>query len=382
MECHFVFGCDVTMRIRHSIYVVIVHCLSLLGCVPAQTHTLLPQGEVLPWADSFMATHVVVDANLNYFVRIDPSCKNQCERSVFPGTGPADFSGIKPLTGVDVGFLSISHGLISLEGQRNIIEDRRGTKGRIIRRYSDISAAQEAGQYGVMFYVQRRAAPHWQLRGDVKVLGTWYAAGLRVFQLAYGSTEQHGSDEKLGFGSDEGDTRGLTDLGVLAVHELNQLGMVIDVSHCNERTTLDAAALSAMPIVATHSNAEALNPHPRNKSDAEIQAIAASGGVIGITPINWMVDANRDNVGDMSDVVAQLTYVRNLVGVEHVGVATDGYIDGWDSSSRHAPAGELNTAVRWKTLAIRLHEVGWPDDDIAKVLGGNWLRVFKAILEP
>ena len=116
---------------------------------------------------------------------------------------------------------------------------------------------------------------------------TWYEEGLRVLQLAYGQSrgDARGPDERLGYGSDEGDQNGVTDLGRFAIAEMNALGMIVDCSHCSRQTTLDAAALSTKPIIANHANAEALTPHRRTKDDEELMAIAHTGGVIGVTPI-------------------------------------------------------------------------------------------------
>ena len=133
-----------------------------------------------------------------------------------------------------------------------------------------------------MFYLQRRPPSRgWLLEGDVANLRDWYADGLAVLQLSYGNSSKQdaeGPDERLGYGAYEGDERGVTELGRAAIAEMNALGMVVDVSHCNKQTTLDAAALSTKPIIATHANAEVLTPTPRNKSDEELLAIAATGG--------------------------------------------------------------------------------------------------------
>ena len=231
-----------------------------------------------------------------------------------------------------------------------------------------------------MFYVQRRRAPYWQLGGDIATLRGWYDEGLRILQLARGSTEELGIDERLGYGGDEGDERGVTLLGRFAITEMNALGMIVDVSHSNRQTTLDAAALSRKPIIATHANAKALSPVSRNKDDDELIAIASTGGVIGVTPIRWMLDTDRDGVADIHDMIAHIEHIVSLVGIDHVGLATDAWLDGWEQSSPHYADADLAAPDRWVRLTARLYARGWGEDDLAKLLGKNFRRVFTEIL--
>jgi membrane dipeptidase len=226
-----------------------------------------------------------------------------------------------------------------------------------------------------VFALQSRVAPNWQLHGKSSVLRDWYKAGLRVLQLQYGPKEKHNASERLGYGTGEGDTLGLTDLGISVVKQMNKLGMIIDVAHSNRQTTLDAAALSTSPIIASHANAEALTPITRNKSDEELLAIADSGGVICVTTIRWMLDTDGDGKAGLDDFISHIEYMVNLVGIEHVGVATDADMCGWVTASTHYASEELASYERWKLLAQQLHDSGWTDEDLAKLLGGNLRRI-------
>ena len=116
---------------------------------------------------------------------------------------------------------------------------------------------------------------------------------------------------------------------------MNSLGMIIDCSHCSKQTTLDTAVLSTKPVLSTHANAEALTPNSRNKTDEELMAIAATGGVIGVTPIRSFLDTGGDGVTGMHDMVAHIEYIASLVGVDHVGIASDTRVDGWEERSGH-----------------------------------------------
>ena len=111
---------------------------------------------------------------------------------------------------------------------------------------------------------------------------------------------------------------------------MNALGIVVDVSHSNKQTTLDAADLSTKPIIATHANARALTSRSRNKDDEELLAIGATGGVIGVTTIGWMLDSDGDGAAGMDDMIAHIEYMVALVGIDHVGVSADARMDGWD----------------------------------------------------
>ncbi len=333
----------------------------------------------MAWAADFVARQHVVDV-LNLGIRVDPNCTAECERTMFPGDGRRDLGGIKEVTGIDMSMTN--------PGQANYPEwfnEGRVANVRVVRTFADIRVAREEGDFAIMWYLQRRPATgRWQLGGDVATLRDWYDVGLRVLQIAYGAgrPDARGPDERLGYGSREGDENGVTDLGRSAIAEMNALGIVVDCSHCNKQTTLDAAAISTKPILANHANAEALTPHRRNKTDEELMAIAATGGVIGVTPIRDFIDTDGDRVTGMHDVIAHIEYIASLVGVDHVGIATDSYVDGWEPNSGYYVSADVAALDRWVRLTARLRARGWSDDDLAKLLGGNYLRVFREVLRP
>jgi len=335
----------------------------------------------LEWARAFVARQYVVDGTASSLAKVDPGCSASCERRVYPGTGPGDFGTLKAVSGIDLGVFSMSgFGLEGMIDFRDRTADGTIANARAVLTYEDIETARANGEYAYIFYVQSRVAPQWQLDGGLANLGRWYAEGLRVLQLRYGEKEGHEPAERLAYGSYEGDDRGLTELGRRAVAEMNRLGMIVDVSHLSRQSTLDAAALSTKPVLASHANAEALTPQPRTKDDDELRAIAATGGVIGITPIGWMLDRDGDGKAGMEDMVAHIEYVADLVGIDHVGVATDAALDGWDPDSRHYADAELAAFDRWVRVTAELRARGWSDEDLAKLLGGNFLRVIREVL--
>ena len=335
----------------------------------------------MEWATDFAARTHVVDGLLNTAVRVDPTCTADCDHATYPGTGQGNFGTVKAVTGIDAGMTGPGDERW-MARRRDEIASGRIANGRIVRTYADIEIAREDGDLALMFYLQRREAPNWQLRGDVAALRRWYDEGLRVFQVARGSSEATGPGERLGYGGNEGDGGGVTDLGRFAIAEMNALGMIVDVSHSNRQTTLDTAALSTRPIIANHANAEALTSVSRNKTDEELVAIAATGGVIGVTTIRWMLDTDDDRRAGMDDLIAHVEYMVDLVGIDHVGISTDAWMDGWEQTSGHYADADLAAPDRWVRLTARLRARGWTEEDLAKLLGGNFLRVFREVLPP
>jgi membrane dipeptidase len=228
-------------------------------------------------------------------------------------------------------------------------------------------------------HARGRPAPR---RGARRPLQQWFDAGLRSLQLAYNASHDEPNtrpENRLAGGCDEPE-QGLTELGRAAVAELNRLGIVIDVSHCSKKTTLEVAALTRQPITANHANARALTDHQRNKDDEEIAAIAATGGVIGINTVGWMLDRDGDGEAGLDDFVAHVEHAIAIVGIEHVGIASDAHLDGWPELSRHRADAQLAALERWTHVARALHAGGRSLDDLAAVLGGNFVRVYDRVL--
>ena len=144
---------------------------------------------------------------------------------------------------------------------------------------ADLDALADSGKIGIVLGVQN--SEHFQAVGDVK---RFYAAGQRVSQLTYNT------QNLIASGSTDRADGGISDFGASIIRAMNEIGMAVDVSHCGDRTTLDAFELSMKPVLITHSNCRALVPgHPRCKTDDAIKAMAAKGGVMGITGVRNFV---------------------------------------------------------------------------------------------
>jgi membrane dipeptidase len=193
----------------------------------------------------------------------------------------------------------------------------------------------------------------------------WVARGVRVFGLV------HTSDNALATSSGEPEpsTKGLTQAGRDIVQKVFAAGGLVDVSHASDPSTdeiLRLAKLAGQPVVATHSNARTLAPHPRNLTDAQIRGIAATGGVVGVNfHSRFLVARGRAR---LSDVVRHVAYLVHIAGVDHVAIGSDfeGDID---------PPRELSDVTGFPRLAAALAGAGMTRDAIAKVFGENALRL-------
>lgn len=236
---------------------------------------------------------------------------------------------------------------------------------------SDLLAKPQMGKIGVLLGFQN--ANHFRTTADV---AAFQRLGQRVSQLTYNGTNA------LGSGCLAERDRGLTSFGAEVVETMNEVGMAIDVSHCGQRTTIDAIGASRKPVLVTHSNCRALVPHqPRCKTDEVIRLMAAGGGVMGITVVRAFVSGRSAPTFD--DVLDHFDHVARLVGVEHVGLGSDVDIDGVvPATGRPNPTYAIRgmaPRARVFQLADGLLRRGYSAQDVALVLGGNFRRALTQI---
>jgi membrane dipeptidase len=223
---------------------------------------------------------------------------------------------------------------------------------------------------------------------DPKDVKAFYELGLRCAQLTYNT------QNLIGSGSTERVDGGITDYGVEIVKAMNEVGMLIDVSHSGDRTTLDAIELSPKPIAITHSNCRTLNNHPRLKTDEAIRKLAAKGGVMGITGVRMFVKATEPTT--VEDIVDHIDHVAKLVGIEHVGIGSDSDLQGYDKmpadqqkqlraayKSSYAFRERIDTdgfdhPQKTYDLTAALLRRGYSDANVELVLGGNFRRLLGA----
>jgi len=245
---------------------------------------------------------------------------------------------------------------------------------------ADLDRVKSSGKVGVLLGVQN--SEHFQSADDVNF---FHGLGQRVSQLTYNTRNL------IGNGSTERGDEGLSDFGVSIVERMNKVGMTVDVSHCGDRTTLDAFEVSKKPVLITHSNCRALVPgHPRLKTDEAIKKMAATGGVMGITGVRMFVKSDEPTT--VEHVLDHFDHLVKLVGVEHVGVGSDMDLDGYDDmppeENKKLRAGYkgsysfrekidiegLDHPQRMFDLTEGLIRRKYNDKDIELILGGNFKR--------
>ena len=250
---------------------------------------------------------------------------------------------------------------------------------------ADLDRVKTSGRIGVLLGVQN--AEHFRTADDVDL---FYALGQRVSQLTYNTRNL------IGNGSTERRDEGLSDFGVSIVERMNKTGMAVDVSHCGDRTTLDAFEASQRPVLITHSNCRALVPgHPRCKTDEAIKKMASTGGVMGITGVRMFVRAEEPTT--IEHYLDHIDHVVRLTSIEHVGVGSDIDLYGYDTMRpdenkrlRDGYKGSygfrekidiegLNHPQRMFDLTEGLIRRKYSDRDIELILGGNFKRVLAEI---
>lgn len=199
--------------------------------------------------------------------------------------------------------------------------------------------------------------------GGREALGALHRRGLSLLGLTWSFSNRYAGSSGDGGG-------GLTEEGRALVAEANRLGVVLDVSHASRATTLETCRLSTAPVIASHSDAAGVHPHPRNLSDEEIDCIAASGGVIGLNFHATFVGSPA-GVKKLADHAAYLR-ARGGLGVVALGSDFDGLIT---TPPDLKDAGEL--PALWRELAAR----GWTEDELQAVKGGNFLRAWQVVID-
>lgn len=204
------------------------------------------------------------------------------------------------------------------------------------------------------------------LAGDTAILRVLYRLGVRSITLTW-----NGRNE-LGDGVGEGEAAGgLSVFGKTVVREMNDLGILIDVAHLADKGFWDVATISRFPFAATHANCRTICNHPRNLSDEQIQFIAKTGGVIGLTFVPDFVDIDKPN---METFIRHIDYIAMRFGTECIGLGSD--FDGMDNVIP-----ELHDVTCMPHLAEALLQRGYSSNDVSGIMGGNWMRLLNKVLK-
>ena len=251
----------------------------------------------------------------------------------------------------------------------------------------DIRRAKLEGKLGIIFGCQGIAT---KIEDDPGLLLILHRLGQRIVQLTYNERSA------VGCGCLEVSDTGLTQFGRICVREMNHLGMVVDLAHAGERTTLDAASFSTKPIIVSHANVRRLCDTPRNLTDDAIKAVARSGGVVGITAYAPFCENSPGTRPSIDGYIHHIAYVADLVGIDHVGIGSD-FFDG-ESLVRFERffrmrypevirnytidtvyVDGLETVDDFPRIPEALGRRGFGKNEVRNIIGGNFLRVFEQV---
>jgi len=257
----------------------------------------------------------------------------------------------------------------------------------------DVRAAQRDGRTAIFFGFQNPSP----VGDDLGLVEICHTLGIRFMQLTYNNQSLFAS------GCYEEVDSGLTRFGHQVVAEMNRVGLVVDMSHSAERSTLEAIDASERPIAITHANPAWWHPALRNKSDEVLKALTGRGGMLGFSLYpHHLKDGSACTIGSFSAMVAE---AAERYGVEHLGLGTDLCQDQPDSvvawmrngrwtkkmdfgeGSASAPGFPaqptwFEDSRHFSNIAAGLTDVGFAASDVDALMGGNWLRFFDESFEP
>jgi membrane dipeptidase len=235
-----------------------------------------------------------------------------------------------------------------------------------VRNTAEFEASQTTGKIVGILAVEGGYA----IENSLDKLKDFYARGARYMTITWNGSGNYGPDWAVSADDPRSATVGLNDFGRQVIQTMDSLGMIIDVSHTGIKTIEDILAVTRHPIVATHSGARALVNRTRNLSDDQIRQIAAIGGVIGVPFYPYFL--TNTSRATINDIVRHIDYVAKLVGVDYVAIGSD--FDGIEV----APV-DLREVSRLPLLTEALLKKGYSRAEVRKILGENFLRVFRQV---
>ena len=216
---------------------------------------------------------------------------------------------------------------------------------------------------------------------DVDRIDEFYQFGARHASLTWNE------ENPLATGARGNPDRGLTDLGRKAVRKIQDLGMILDMSHINDKSFWDLMSIATTPVIASHSNSRTVCPAKRNLTDDMLKEIAKTGGLVGMNSLREFVSEKREeqNVQKLCD---HLDYIANLIGIDHIGLGYDfdDYLGGEAlssfSSNLDSPSADgVSNEAEAYNLILEMKKRGYSQEDCDKVAYKNFYRVFKQVLK-
>jgi membrane dipeptidase len=238
---------------------------------------------------------------------------------------------------------------------------------KVVRTVSELTSCLEQNVLAVILHIEGAEA----IDPNLDALYLLYQAGLRSLGIVWSRPNAFACGVPFQFPLSADIGPGLTDAGRELVRTCNQLGILIDLSHLNEKGFWDVAQLSATPLVATHSCAYALCPSARNLTDKQLDAIRDSGGIVGINfHVGFLrTDGNAKAETSLAEIVRHLTYIADRIGLDHVALGSD-----FDGATM---PGDLKDVAGLPKLMTALRSHGYDDAALRQIGYENWLRVLR-----
>lgn len=225
----------------------------------------------------------------------------------------------------------------------------------------EVHVLKAAGKKAIMLGVENGYA----LGKDLNNIARFKEMGVTYITLCH-----NGDNDICDSARGKSEWNGLSPFGKEVVRKMNEVGIMVDISHAAESTFYDALEISKQPIIASHSSARALCNHPRNLTDEQLKALAAKGGVIQICLYKGFINEEAEKAS-LSDAIRHINHIVELVGINHVGIGSD-----FDGDGELIGCRASNELIN---ITVRLLKEGYTENDIAKIWGGNLLRVLATV---
>lgn len=256
---------------------------------------------------------------------------------------------------------------------------------------ADLNAVKRSGSTGILLGFQNST----QLEGDVRNAEIFHGLGIRMIQLTYNDRSPAGD------GCTQATDEGLTAFGRELIRRMNELGIIVDLSHCGPRTTMEAVKWSRAPVAVSHAACAAIHPHPRNKADNIVRALADTGGYLGICAVPAFLADQRTRRPSITVMAEHILHAIDICGPDQVGIGSD-----WGVASSPRPvlarlraeartrgfreehnfdfASTTDGFERWSAgfprITQTLLDTGLPAGTIQGVLGGSFCRFYERVI--
>lgn len=239
----------------------------------------------------------------------------------------------------------------------------------IAKNYDDIIKAQKENKIYIFIGFEGLIS----IDDNIDLIDEYYEYGARHASLTWNE------ENKLASGV-RGDTnKGLTDLGKKTVKKMQDKGMIVDVSHLNDKSFFDVIDITSAPIIASHSNSRVLCGSLRNLTDEQLKAIRDTKGVVGLNSYKGFIDENKDKQ-TIERALDHIKYIADKIGIDHIGLGFD-YNEYFEDEITPPSVKGLENASKSYDIIIKLKEAGFNNEEIEKIEYRNFHRIIKEILK-